>query len=119
MQYITRAGIICSALILSQMPGSLSLAQTKPEPPELTSLSVRSAPPGTSITISGKRFSTKSQSNKVYFGSVEATATGGNADSLTVTIPEMNYPQVVEVSVTSNGVKSSNHLELQVGNREF
>ncbi len=55
--------------------------------PVITALSLYHAPVGSAVTISGSGFSATPSSNIVYFGSVKASVTGGNANSLTVTVP--------------------------------
>ncbi|MGF2410952.1 FG-GAP-like repeat-containing protein [Ferruginibacter sp.] len=55
--------------------------------PVITLFSPTSGPTGTSVTITGSGFDAVPSNNTVYFGAVKAMITGGNATSLTVTVP--------------------------------
>ncbi len=55
--------------------------------PIITSFSPASGPVGTTVTITGTGFDPVSINNTVYFGGIKAVVTGGNNNSLTVTVP--------------------------------
>lgn len=68
--------------------GSSTLAGFRWYPsPVITSFSPSSGPVGTTVTISGSGFDPVFSQNTVFFGAVKAAITGGNANSLTVTVP--------------------------------
>lgn len=71
-------------------------------PPVITSFSPATGPVGTTVTITGTGFHPTATNNTVYFGSVKATVTGGNANSLTVTVPTGASFQ--PISVLSNNL---------------
>lgn len=81
----------------SSLPGFTWFA-----PPVITSFSPSSGPVGTTVTITGTGFHPTAANNTVYFGSVKATVTGGNASSLTVTVPTGASFQ--PISVLSNNL---------------
>lgn len=56
-------------------------------PPSITSFNPISGPVGTTVTITGNNFDPIATNNIVYFGGVRAVVTGGNTNSLTVTVP--------------------------------
>ncbi|GEM_PF-717133 len=93
-------------------------------PPELTSMSLESGPPGLAVTIYGKNFSKKLGENKVFFGDlydeIEAPVVSGDQNSLTVIIPDMTAPLYnVPVTVKVGKLKSKNSLTFLVQTRVF
>src|SRR5687768_772965 len=69
--------------------------------PIITSFSPLSAKKGQTVTISGSGFDAVPSNNIVYFGIIRATVTGGNTNSLSVTVPSgATYDPI---SVTVNG----------------
>ena len=57
------------------------------KPATITAVTPNAAAPGTTVTITGTRFSTTPANNIVYFGAVRATVSAATATSLTVTVP--------------------------------
>lgn len=89
--------------------------------PEVTGVSMISAPPGQPLVISGKNFSSKPQDNKVVIGDYAADITAASPTSLTVTIPLALDPiqpvWELPVVVETNGVKSNDDVTVNVQNR--
>jgi hypothetical protein len=86
--------------------------------PEVTGVDLLSGPPGQAMTISGKGFSATQSENVVTIGGVPATITSSSAKSITVTIPEMFYPQWhLPVIVKTGGVESKPGVEVNVQSR--
>lgn len=95
-------------------------SEDQQKPPELSSISMLSAPPGTEVTITGKNFAKNPKDNKVLFGEVAANVLSGSAESLTVVIPEMDYPQLgVSITVQVGKIKSKSELHIDVQNKEY
>ncbi len=70
--------------------------------PSITGFSPTSGPVGTSVTITGTRFSSIPTNNIVYFGATRATVTAATATQLTVVVPVgATYEPL---SVTTNGL---------------
>ncbi len=70
--------------------------------PVITSFSPTSGPAGTSVTISGLRFSSVAANNAVYFGGAKAIVTAATSTQLTVTAPAgATYEPI---SVTTGGL---------------
>lgn len=65
----------------------LALSQNSSAQPVISSLSNRSAVPGSSITISGSGFNTTASNNIVFFGATRASVSSASASSLTVNVP--------------------------------
>ncbi|MBL7860947.1 MAG: VCBS repeat-containing protein, partial [Cyclobacteriaceae bacterium] len=73
--------------------------RTVPSSPSISSISVTSGNPGTSISINGTNFDPSPANNVVYFGGVAGTITNATATSLKVTIP--NGAQYGQLMVTN------------------
>lgn len=56
-------------------------------PPVISSFSPRSAPTGSTVTITGTNFNPIRNNNTVYFGAVKAAVTSSSSSSLLVTVP--------------------------------
>lgn len=56
-------------------------------PPVISSLSSQSAPPGSTLTITGSNFNPVLDNNTVYFGAVKASINSSSSSSLSVTVP--------------------------------
>lgn len=75
--------------------------------PEVNSVDLLSGPPGQTMTISGKGFSTTASENIVTIGGIPAQVVSCSKSSITITIPEMYYPQWhLPVTVKTGGVES-------------
>lgn len=75
--------------------------------PEVNSVDLISGPPGQTMTISGKGFSTTASENIVTIGGIPAQVVSCSKSSITITIPEMYYPQWhLPVTVKTGGVES-------------
>lgn len=73
--------------------------RTVPSSPSISSISVTSGNPGTSITINGTNFDPSPVNNVVYFGGAPGTITNATATSLTVTIPNgAQYGQLMVIN---------------------
>lgn len=89
-------------------------------PPELDSLSLSSASPGGSLTISGKNFSTNARENTVTIGGATAEVHGASNTSLSVTIPSsIESPQEAEVTVKVGKQSAKHGLPIMIQSREF
>ncbi len=67
--------------------------------PSISSISLTSGNPGTSVTISGSNFDPAVANNAVYFGGVAGIITSASATSLVVTVP--NGAQYGQLTVTN------------------
>lgn len=86
--------------------------------PEVTGVDLISAPPGQTMTISGKGFSTTQSENVVTIGGVPAPITSCSSKSITITIPEMFYPQWhLPISVKTGGVESKPGVQINIQSR--
>ncbi len=74
----------------------------------ITSFAPTSGPIGTTVTITGKGFSTTPANNIVYFGATKATATAATETSLTATVPIGATYQPITVTTNGLTVYSSN-----------
>lgn len=86
--------------------------------PELLSIDCWMAPPGGTITITGRNFSADAGLNKVFFRDVEARVVSASPTQLVVEVPNWSYgPQQLNIplSVVSNGVTSANSLPFDIG----
>lgn len=89
-------------------------------PPELDSLSLSSAAPGASLTLSGKNFSPTAQENKVTIGGAHAQVTSASTSSISVMIPhDIESPQEASVSVEVGRQKAKNSLQIMIQSREY
>ncbi|MEQ1588485.1 MAG: FG-GAP-like repeat-containing protein, partial [Cyclobacteriaceae bacterium] len=76
--------------------------------PSISSISLTSGNPGTSVTISGNNFDPSAANNAVYFGGVAGTITSASATSLTVTVPPgAQYGQITVINKTTGLSKLS------------
>ena len=83
--------------------------------PEVTGVDLLSGPPGQPLVISGKGFSATGSENSVTIGGVPAAVTSCTSKSITVTIPEMYYPQWnLPVLVKTGGVESKAGVTVNV-----
>ena len=85
--------------------------------PELMGIDCWMAPPGGTVTITGRNFSAAGQ-NKVFFGDVQATVSSSSQSSLTVIVPNWPYGPSqlnIPVCVESDGIKSANRLPFDIG----
>jgi hypothetical protein len=88
---------------VTELPGEFTILA-----PTITSVSPRSGLTGSSVTISGTNFNIASyynNTNRVRFGSTEASITNATTSSITVTVPSTLSPGTYPVSV-STGVHS-------------
>lgn len=74
--------------------------------PVVTSFTPASGPTGTTVTITGTRFSATASNNVVFFGATRATVTGGTSTQLTVTVPVGATFEPLSVT-TTNGTSYS------------
>jgi hypothetical protein len=83
--------------------------------PVVTGLDLISAPPGQLLTIMGTGFSPVAKDNIATIGGVPATITSCTANTLSVIIPEMYYPQWnVPVVVKIGTVESNKNIQINV-----
>jgi hypothetical protein len=87
--------------------------------PEVTGIDLISAPPGQTMTISGKGFSATQSENIVTIGGQPAPIVSCSTKSITVTVPEMYYPQWhLPIIVKTSGMESKpNGVQLNVQQR--
>lgn len=86
--------------------------------PELGASDLYGAPPGYSVTISGKGFSTKPEDNVVTINGTQAQVTSCSSTSITFLMPELpNVYGAVPLSVKTNGIASKNNLNITPSNR--
>jgi hypothetical protein len=74
--------------------------------PSLTSFVPGSGPMGTTVTLYGTNFNPVPTNNVVFFGGTQASVTGGNADSLIVTVPMAAGYQYISVTDTASRLGS-------------
>jgi IPT/TIG domain len=98
-------------------PYKVTVKQT----PQLSSINLISAPPGQTITLSGKNFSTTASDNVVTFSGPTGTGTGAvsgaTPTALTVVVPELQFPTTVQVGVKTNGIESKEKLNIDISQR--
>jgi hypothetical protein len=86
--------------------------------PEVTGVDLLSAPPGQEMNISGKGFSTTQSENIVTIGGTPAQIVSSSAKSITVTVPEMFYPQWdLPVVVKTGGIESNSTIKMNIQSR--
>jgi len=80
--------------------------------PDILGIDVWMAPPGGTINISGRNFSSDASQNKVYFGKIPAQISACSSNALSVIVPtwswgprQLNIPITVEV----NGARSNSY----------
>ncbi len=97
-----------------------SSEEEKKKAPVLSSLSLQSGPPGTQVTIYGSGFAKSAGENKTLFGETAASVSSVKEKELTVTIPNMPYPQYdVPITVRIKDGPKSNSLTIKIQNRVF
>lgn len=72
--------------------------------PVISSFSPRSAPTGSTVTITGTNFNPILNNNTVYFGAVKAAITGSSPSSLSVTVPAGATYQPISVVNQASGL---------------
>ena len=83
--------------------------------PEVTGVDLISAPPGQAMTITGKGFSATQADNLVTIGGVPAPISSCNATSITITVPEMFYPQWhLPIVVKTGGIESKGNVQINI-----
>lgn len=86
--------------------------------PELLSTDCWMAPPGGTIVITGRNFSTDSGLNQVYFGNVRGQVVSSSQTQITVVVPNWSYgPSQLNIPLTvvSAGVRSANSIPFDIG----
>ncbi len=86
--------------------------------PEILSIDCWMAPPGGTINISGRNFSPDANSNKVFFGTVEAQVRQASTTELTVVVPNWSYgPNQlnIPISIEVDGMRSANTFPFDIG----
>lgn len=86
--------------------------------PELLSTDCWMAPPGGTITIRGRNFSSDAGQNQVYFGSVRAEIVSSSPTEITVVVPNWAYGNSqlnIPLTVVTGGVRSTNALAFDIG----
>jgi hypothetical protein len=111
VQSYHRAGTLLSALTAIQNSQGAQAKQSQSNiqaikglTPTITSLSLASAAPGESLTISGANFGDTQGNSKVLFGSTPATVASWSSNSIAVTVP--NVSGNADVTVVVGGVSS-------------
>lgn len=66
---------------------TLSVTETNPQPPVITSFTPTNGPLGTTVTITGTGFSATAANNIVYFGATKGMVAGGSTKELLVIVP--------------------------------
>lgn len=97
---------------------SLSLSVFQRPAPELLAFDVWMAPPGGTVSITGRNFSANLSDNKVYFGNVQTEVTYATETQLIVVVPNWSWggSQLnIPVSVVTDGVRSANTLPIDIG----
>lgn len=92
--------------------------------PELSGVSLSSAPPGTEITLTGKNFSKETGKNRVTIGGAQAEVVSGSTNSLTVIIPaaldlNMNPAYSVPIVVEVGKQKSKGNVTIDISQRLY
>jgi len=93
-------------------------------PPELSGVSLNSAPPGQEIVITGKNFAKDMSKNKVTIGGAQAQIVSGDTNSLTIVIPDsldanMNPAYSVPIEVEVGKMKSKENVTIDIQSRVF
>ncbi|HYW34190.1 MAG TPA: IPT/TIG domain-containing protein, partial [Balneolaceae bacterium] len=78
---------------------SFSVTQKTPPQVSVSNISPKSGPVGTTVTISGKNFSSSKSGNKVTFNGTKATIQAASTTKLTVTVPKGATTGPVKVTV--------------------
>ena len=100
---------------IAAKPGKITI---KSAAPELTSTDIYGAPPGYTMTVTGKGFSDKASDNVVTVGGVTASITGCSTTSISFLMPELpNVWSAVPLVVKTKNVASKNTLNVQPSNR--
>lgn len=73
-------------------------------PPVIDDFEPKFGPIGTKVTIEGKNFALSKKGNTVKFGDVEVIVDSVSENSITVTIPQIIKPEVVQVTVKTAGM---------------
>lgn len=109
-------------VVIGQKAGSVEV--TIKAQPELSSVSLSSAPPGQEITLTGKNFSKTLSENKVTIGGASADVISGDTTSLTVTIPtaldlDSNPAYGVPIFVQVGKLKSKEDVTIDISQRVY
>ncbi|MBY0357213.1 MAG: IPT/TIG domain-containing protein [Candidatus Obscuribacterales bacterium] len=97
---------------------SLSLNVYQRPAPELIAFDVWMAPPGGTVTLTGRNFSNRADENKVFFGSVPAAVSSATTTQLVIIVPTWSWGPSqlnIPVSVVVDGVRSANTLPMDIG----
>jgi hypothetical protein len=86
--------------------------EPSPKEPEITSFSPESGVEGTTVTITGKNFSTTASENDVKFNGTAATASASTATSITVTVPAGATTGKITVTVNGSTATSAQDFTL-------
>jgi hypothetical protein len=105
--------------VIGQKTSSIEL--TIKATPEVTGISLNSAPPGQEIVVTGKHFSKNAGENKVTIGGVAASVVSGDSNSLTVIIPDgTNNPAYgLPVKVEVGKQQSKENVTIDIQTRVF
>ncbi len=111
-----------SVTVLGQKTGAVEVEVNAP--PELSGVSLHSAPPGQEITLTGKHFAKSLGKNKVSIGGSQAQIVAGGTSSLTVIIPSaldasMNPAYGVPITVEVGKQKSKENVTIDIQSRVF
>lgn len=104
---------VISVVVLATITFSCGDDENETAPgPSITSFTPASGLPGSSVTISGKNFSTSPAANQVTFNSVLATVASASATQLVVTVPESATTGKIKVTTTAGSATSDTNFEI-------
>ena len=82
---------------------------------EITGINMVDAPPGTTVQISGKGFSTTPSDNQIMFNGTPGQVTKASATSLDVVVPQIEFPQRdVQITGKVNGTAAKGSTTMNV-----
>lgn len=97
---------------------STAKKMTVKAPPSVTGIDMLSAPPGQQVTVTGKGFSKNASDNQVLFNGTSGNIISASANSLSVIIPEIAYPQWnVQIKVKTFGQESKDAVHMNIQQR--
>jgi len=82
---------------------------------EITGVNMVDAPPGTTVQISGKGFSTNASDNQIMFNGTPGQVTKATPNSLDVVVPQIDFPQRdVQITGKVNGTAAKGSTTMNV-----
>jgi hypothetical protein len=103
-------------------PVVVPIAVSGSAPPVVSGVDMWSAPPGTTITVTGKYFSRNASDNQVFFGDIAGQVRDASDKALKVVVPSVagvtpGQAKNMQITVVSGGTKSANSVAFAIGPR--